>query len=103
MNKRTKRPLRLRRSIRAGIRVAVFILTVSCTIEIAKLGWNTFQSRTGAPGGEVLILPLIVLLFYTGWTARKELTEFREDFRSNEGRVKYASSRVSTAATAYKR
>lgn len=101
MNKRTKRPLHLRRSIRAGIRVAVFILTVSCTIEIAKLGWNTFQSRTGTPGGEVLILPLIILLFYAGWTARKEWAEFSRAFRTSEGRAHYVSSRETTAA--YKR
>ena len=86
MNKKTKRPLRLRRSIRAGITVSVFILTVLCTVEIAKLGWNTFQSRTGAPGGEILILPMIILLFYTGWTARKELAEFKEDFKASERR-----------------
>lgn len=74
IGKTLKKPLRLERSIRAGIQAGVFILTTACTVTIAKLGWETFQSRTGTVGGEVLILPMIILLVYAGWTARKEWT-----------------------------
>ena len=97
MKQKTKKPLRLRRSIRVGIKVAVFILTVLGTVEAARIGWNAFQNRTGLPGGEVLILPLIILLFYTGWTARKEWDEFKREFKANGGRD-YANSSESTAA-----
>ncbi len=74
IGKTLKKPLRLERSVRAGIQAGVFILTVACTVTIAKLGWETFQSRTGTVGGEVLVLPTIILLIYIGWTARKEWT-----------------------------
>lgn len=30
-------------------------------------GMETWAQRDGLPGGEVLILPLIVLLIYLGW------------------------------------
>lgn len=101
MNKKAnKKPLQLRRSIRAGLKVGIFILTAVCTVEIAKLGWNTFTSRSGAPGGELLIIPLTVLLFYTGWTARKEWTAFKRAYREAERREYHASS---TNRPAYKR
>jgi len=74
IGKTLKKPLRTERSIGAGIQAGVFILTTACTVTIAKLGWETFQSRTGTVGGEVLILPMIILLVYAGWTARKEWT-----------------------------
>ena len=76
-NRIMKKPLRLGRSVRAGIRVGVLILTAMCTVEIAKLAWETYQSRAGAPGGEILVLPMMILLFYTGWTARGEWIEYK--------------------------
>ena len=100
MNKKAnKKPLQLRRSIRAGLKVGIFILTAVCTVEIAKLGWKTFTSRSGAPGGELLIIPLTVLLFYTGWTARKEWTAFKRAYKVAERREYHASS---TNRPAYK-
>lgn len=99
MDRQIKKPLRLRRSIKAGIKVAVFILTALATVEIVRIGWETFQSRAGAPGGEALILPLIVLLFYTGWTARKEWDAFRWDFKQTGGKQHAISN---SDAPAYK-
>ena len=96
-NKIKKKPLRLRRSVEAGFKLGIFILTAICTVEIAKLGWNTFTSRIGAPGGELLIIPLIVLLFYTGWTARKEWAAFKRAFKEVERRGYHASSSNSPA------
>lgn len=97
MDRRNKNPFRYRKSIRAGIKVAVFILTVLATVEIARIGWETFQSRAGAPGGEALILPLIVLLFYTGWSARKEWDIFCRDFKRTGGK-QHAISNSDTPA-----
>lgn len=91
-NRIKKKPLRLGRSIRAGIKIGVLILTAMSTVEIAKMAWETYQSRTGAPGGEILVLPMMILLFYTGWTARGEWTEFKRVYREAERREYHASS-----------
>ena len=87
-----KKPLQLRRSIKAGIRIGVLILTAMCTVEIARMAWETYQSRTGAPGGEILVLPMMILLFYTGWTARGEWIDFKRAFREAERRECHASN-----------
>lgn len=91
-NRIKKRPLRLGRSIKAGIRIGVLILTAMCTVEIARMAWETYQSRAGAPGGEILVLPMMILLFYTGWTARGEWIDFKRAFREAERREYHASS-----------
>ena len=49
-----KKPLRLGRSVRAGIKLELHF-DRACTVKIAKLGWDTFQNRIGSPGGEILI------------------------------------------------
>jgi len=90
-NRIMKKPLRLGRGVRAGIRVGVLILTAMCTVEIARMAWETYQSRTGAPGGEILVLPMMILLFYTGWTARGEWIDFKRAFREAERREYHAS------------
>lgn len=84
MNKRKR--LRIGRSIRAGMRTGVLILTATATVKLATLGWKTIEARTGAPGGELLIFPLIGLLFYTGWTARKDYVAFRRAYREERRR-----------------
>lgn len=96
-NRIKKKPLHLGRSVKAGIKVGVFILTAICTVEIARLGWITFQNRIGAPGGEILIIPMMILLFYTGWTARKEWAAFKRAYRGIERREYHASSSSSPA------
>ena len=96
-NRINKRPLHLGRSVRAGIKVGVFILTAICTVEIARLSWITFQNRIGAPGGEVLIFPMMILLFYSGWTASKEWASFKKACRGTERRDYHASSSSSPA------
>jgi hypothetical protein len=84
MNRIKKKTLRIRRSIKAGIRIGVLILAAMTIVEIAKLAWETYQSRTGAPGGEILVLPMMILLFYTGWTARGEWIDFKRALREAE-------------------
>lgn len=99
-NKKNKKPLRPGRSIRAGIRLGILILTATCTVKVVRLGWETLQSRTGMPGGELLIFPMLILLFYTGWTARKEWTAFKRNYRKAERRERNA---ITGNAPAYKR
>lgn len=84
-SKITKRPLRLGRSAKAGIKLGIFILTAACTVKIAKLGWETFQNRLGTPGGELLIFPMMILLFYAGWTAKTEWAVFKDALNGTEG------------------
>ena len=84
MNRVKKKPHRIRRSIKAGIRIGVLILAAMTVVEIAKLAWETYQSRTGAPGGEILVLPMMILLFYTGWTARGVWVELKRALREAE-------------------
>lgn len=96
-NRIKKKPLQLRRSVRAGIRIGVLVLTAMTTVEIARQAWETYQSRTGAPGGEILVLPMMILLFYTGWTARKEWAAFKRAYREIERRECHASSSSSPA------
>jgi len=91
-NRIKKKPLRIRRSIKAGIRIGVLILAAMTTGEIAKMAWETYQSRTGAPGGEILVLPMMILLFYTGWTARGEWIDFKRSLRETERREYHASN-----------
>lgn len=98
-NRKYKKPLRPGRSIRAGIRFGIFILTATCTVQVARLGWKTLESRIGAPGGELLIFPMIILLFYTGWTARKEWIAFKIASRKAERREYNART---SNVTAYK-
>jgi hypothetical protein len=96
-NRINKRPLHLGRSVRAGIKVGVFILTAICTVEIARLSWITFQNRIGAPGGEILIIPMMILLFYSGWTASKEWAELKGDLITTERREYHGNSSGSPA------
>ena len=79
--KANKKPLQLRRSIRAGLKVGIFILTAVCTVEIAKLGWETFTGRSGAPGGELLIIPLTVLLFLHRMDSKKRMGSLQKSLQ----------------------
>lgn len=43
-------------------------------------GMETWAQRDGPPGGEALILPLIILLIYLGWQLGAMWREAREQF-----------------------
>lgn len=43
-------------------------------------GMETWAQRDGLPGGEALILPLIILLIYLGWQLGAMWREAREQF-----------------------
>ena len=85
MKKRRRNKLNLGRAVRGGIRTGILILTTIATVKIAAAGWARLETRLGNPGGELLIAPLFLLLFYAGWTARKEYTDYRVAAR-REGR-----------------
>ena len=88
------------RAVRIGMRLGLLVFTACLTVRICKIGLETLESRTGAPGGEIFILPLIILLVWTGWTARKEYTDLtkgaedKHDFRRSD-RIPYGSQRGS--------
>lgn len=44
-------------------------------------GMETWAQRDGLPGGEALILPLIILLIYLGWQLGAMWREVREQLR----------------------
>ena len=44
-------------------------------------GMETWAQRDGLPGGEALILPLIILLIYLGWQLGAMWREAREQFQ----------------------
>lgn len=52
-------------------------------------GWQVFSQRTGYPGGEVLILPLFILLIAFGWQIGRDYGYRRSKRLPREG---YSSS-----------
>ena len=44
-------------------------------------GMEAWAQRDGLPGGEALILPLIILLIYLGWQLGAMWREAREQFQ----------------------
>jgi len=57
-----------------------YIITFLCgalTWHILLLAFDTFRQRQGTIGGEVLILPLLVLTFYLGWTVKDEIENLK--------------------------
>ena len=69
--------------IRAGFRLGLLVLTAYLTYYLFMLAMEVAQYRLGT-GGEILILPLMALLVYTGWTAREMFVE--KERPSNEDR-----------------
>jgi len=47
------------------------------TWHILLLSFDTFRQRQGTLGGEVLVLPLLVLTFYMGWTVKDEIENLK--------------------------
>jgi hypothetical protein len=67
--------------IREGIRLGIIALSAAGTFEFAKYGYEIYKHRTGASGGEILIIPMAALLIYTGWTARKDWIRYKIEKR----------------------
>ena len=90
-NQRKRNRRKTAKAMTIGIRLGLLVFTAYMTVMLCIEGVKTLESRTGAPGGEIFILPLIVLLVWTGWTARKEYVAFRRAYRE-ERRREHASN-----------
>lgn len=98
MNGRKNKSSPIWRAVRLGFKLGVFILTAIGTVKIGLIAWATLQGRTGAAGGEMLILPLMAALIYGGWLARGEWTDIKK-IRHESERSEYGQSRKTSSST----
>lgn len=66
------------RAIRVGFKLGLLILTAILTVRASLLAIQVAESRAGAFGGEICFIPLVALLFWAGWTFRKEYEDMKE-------------------------
>ena len=79
MDDRTKRRRKAyARAIRVGTKLGLLIFTAYLTVRILKIAIEVMETRAGTFGGEICIIPLITLLIWAGWTARKEYEDLKE-------------------------
>lgn len=95
--KQRRKSLRLGKSVIIGIRLGAVIVGIAAIVTLAVIGFQTYQARTGLPGGEILIIPAFALFFYTGWTARKDTEEYRKIKRREEQRHAARSRNVAAS------
>lgn len=69
------------RKIRQTVRLVLVFLSGVMSGLMLVYGMETWVQRDGLPGGEVLILPLIILLIYLGWQLGAAWQEARDRFR----------------------
>lgn len=72
---------RISRYIGIVIRLAVLILAAMTIAGLCQTVWKALIDRGGLPGGELLIFPMIPLLIYVGWTARKDWVHFKRRWK----------------------
>ena len=61
-----KRRVKLEKGISAGINLGVMILIAAVFVKVGFVVYETLMSRGGGIGGEILVLPSLVLAFYWG-------------------------------------
>lgn len=69
------------RKIRQTMRLVLVFLGGVMSGLLLVYGMETWAQRDGLPGGEALILPLIILLIYLGWQLGAMWREVREQLR----------------------
>ncbi len=69
------------RKIRQTVRLILVFLGGVMSGLLLVYGMETWAQRDGLPGGEALILPLIILLIYLGWQLGAMWREVREQLR----------------------
>ena len=69
------------RKIRQTVRLVLVFLSGVMSGLLLVYGMEAWAQRDGLPGGEVLILPLIILLIYLGWQLGAMWREVREQLR----------------------
>ena len=67
-----KRRVKLERCIAAGINLGAMILTGAALVKIGFMAFAMIDSRTGGLGGEILIFPMLVMMFLWGRDIGKE-------------------------------
>lgn len=69
------------RKIRQTVRLVLVFLSGVMSGLMLVYGMETWVQRDGLPGGEALILPLIILLIYLGWQLGAMWREIREQLQ----------------------
>ena len=69
------------RKIRQTVRLVLVFLSGVMSGLLLVYGMEPWPQGDGLPGGEVLILPLIILLIYLGWQLGAMWREVREQLR----------------------
>lgn len=62
-----KRRIKLERSIANGINIAFVVLSAAALIRVGLLVYDTLNSRSGGMGGEILVFPTLILMFWWGY------------------------------------
>ena len=68
------------KKIRKIIQLPLVFISGMVSGWLLTYGMETWAQRDGLPGGEALILPLIILLIYLGWQLGAMWREAREQF-----------------------
>lgn len=68
------------RKIGQAVRLLLVFLGGVVSGLLLVYGMGTWTQRDGFPGGEALILPLIILLIYLGWQLGAMWREARDQF-----------------------
>lgn len=61
-----KHRVKLEKGISAGINLGTMILSAAVFVKVAFVVYDVFMSRSGGIGGEILVLPALILAFYWG-------------------------------------
>lgn len=69
------------RRIGQAVRLVLVFLGGVMSGLLLVYGMETWAQRDGLPGGETLLLPMIVLLIYLGWQLGAMWREIRDRFR----------------------
>lgn len=69
------------RKIRQTVRLVLVFLSGVMSGLLLVYGMEAWAQRDGLPGGEVLILPLIILLIYLGWQLGAMWREVRDQLQ----------------------
>ena len=84
MKGRKNKRSQLLRAVRLGFKLGIFILTAIGTVKLGLIAWASLQGRTGAAGGELLVLPLMAALVYAGWKAKEEWNDLKKILNGSE-------------------
>lgn len=73
-----------KRRVKILITLIVLNLAAAGAAKLIRLGWETWLNRSGAPGGEIFVIPLIFLLIYLGWTIPRDWAAIKKEEMEDE-------------------